>query len=193
MNILLWVGAIASVITAIAYIIVMVVFVVGIESALAMNQLLVVAIIGAVAGLSITWMLKMQGVALAANEEESKRIMKAYNDVKYAKDKKPRYRTIAQYYIVSGIMDITVKGVSVAASTYFGYSIFAEGNGDMALIGFAFVNVLMFLSFGILALSKAYKVYMTDHLAAIVEKTKRLKKLDELASIPVEEEINEAQ
>ena len=86
-----------------------------------------------------------------------------------------KLKTIDRFMIINAIYDIFIKGLSVGATTYFSIMIFTEGNGDFSLIGLAVVNILMFLSFGILALSKTYDFYINEHLSAIVEKTNKLK------------------
>lgn len=199
-NILNWVGAIGAVITAVAYIIFIIVLIVGIEAKMEQDQLLLVSAVGAVSGLAITFMLRGQGVVLAANEEESKIIMDEYYRVLNKNRPTKKLHTIKWHIMISSIKDVLIKGVTLAATTYYSVVIFMEGNGDFSLIGLAIVNVLMFLSFGILALSKAYKHYLNEHLSAVQEITKRLKEsngivdaeqTDQVGSIPLEGVINE--
>ena len=199
-NALNWVGAIGAVITAVAYIIFIIVLIVGIEAKMEQDQLLLVSVVGAVAGLAITWMLRGQGVVLASNEEESKEVMDEYYHM-INKDKPTKnLQTIKWHVMISSVKDILIKAITIGATTYYSVVIFMEGNGDFSLIGLAIVNVLMFLSFGILALSKAYKYYLDEHLSAIREITKRLReshgivdadKTDQVGSIPLEGVNNE--
>lgn len=196
-SILLWVGAAGAVISSIAYITVMVILVMGISVNMQVEQLLLVSIIGGVAGILITVMLRIQGVILASNEEESKQVMKAYR-VALNKGKKPRsLKTITWYMNVKLIGDILLKATTIAVSTYFMISIFTQGNGDMALIGLAFANTFMFISFGILALRGAYQFYTEEHLNAIRERTEQIikeqNKINVPAFVPEEEDINELQ
>lgn len=192
--VLLWVGAAGAVISSIAYITVMVILVMGISTRMHLEQLLLVSIIGGVAGILITVMLRVQGVILASNEEESKRVMKAYR-VALNKGKKPKsLKTITWYMNIKFIGDVLLKATTVAASTFFMISIFTQGNGDMALIGLAFSNTLMFISFGILALRDAYQFYTEEHLNAIRERTEQILEQQNKnvpAFVPEEEDINE--
>lgn len=174
LNVLNWVGAIGAIITSIAYLVFIGVLVVGIETKVDAAQLLLISIVGAVAGLTITWMLRGQGIALAANEEQSKSIIQAYNLARSKKAKKKRLHTIKYHVTVSAIKDVLTKGIALAATTYFAITVFMEGNGDFSLIGLAIVNTLMFLSFGFLAMSKAYTYYVSEHLATLKELTIRL-------------------
>lgn len=168
------VSIIGAIVTSIAYIIFMAILVMGIEVKMHQDQLLLVSIVGAVSGLGITWMLKGQGVVWASKEPESIKVMQEYRRVNNKMSKNKKLHTIRFHLISSGIIDIFTKLLTVGASTYLAIMIFMEGNGDFSLIGLAIVNVLMFLSFGILALSKSYSYYINEHIPAIVEKTQRL-------------------
>jgi len=170
-NLLLWVGAAGAVISAISYIIVIIVLVVGIESKMEMQQLLLVSIIGAVAGLLITFMLRAQGVILASNEPENKIVMTEYRKALNKKKKLKKLHTINHYVIKKFVFDIFTKALTIAASTYFMVSIFSQGNGDTSLVGLAFANTFMFISFGILALRGSYIYYNEDHIEAVKQIT----------------------
>ena len=167
-SMLLWVGGAGAAISAIAYIIVITVLVINVDSRMKMEQLLLVSIIGAVAGLLITFMLRTQGVILASNEPKSKTIMSEYRKTLNKTKKKKKLRTINHYMTLRFIGDLFTKALTIATTTYFMVSIFAEGNGDLSLIGLAFANTFMFISFGILALRSAYIYYTEEHLDAII-------------------------
>ena len=64
-NILLYTGTFGAIITSIAYMVFISVLVMGINTRMKTERMLLVSIIGAVAGLSITLMLRTQGVAIA--------------------------------------------------------------------------------------------------------------------------------
>lgn len=181
-KILLYVGSVGAVISALAYLIIMVTLVIGIEVKMEQSQLLIVSIAGGLAGLMITAMLRAQGIALAANTEEAKKVMKEYHEVINKTKKEKTLRTIKFHVVKETITDIGTKVLTVATSTYFMATIFMEGSGDFSLIGLALSNILMFISFGILALRKAHMYYSENHLAAIREITERHR-----INIPVEE------
>jgi len=77
-DLLLYVGSVGALVSALAYIVVISVLVVGIESRMDLDQLLLVSIIGAVAGVLIVGMLRSQGKMFAEKEDNSKMVMKAY-------------------------------------------------------------------------------------------------------------------
>ncbi len=166
-ELLLYVGTAGAIVSALAYIIIISVLVVGIESSMEIEQLLLVSTIGAVAGVLIVGMLRSQGKMFAEKEDVSQAIMKQY--FKAINKNKPRKKlhTISWFMVKSIVGDIMFKGLSVAAMTYFSVTVFMSGNGDFALIGLAFANTLMFISFGILAMRKSYMFYLNEHLPAI--------------------------
>jgi Na+/melibiose symporter-like transporter len=176
-NILTWVGTAGAIISAVAYIVVTVVLVLGFETNMKMEQQLLFATIGAVAGISITWMLRTQGIAFAKEEPESKTVMKTYHKALNRTKKKKQLRTITYHIVVRSIIDIFTKVTTVGFSTYFMLYIFMEGSGDFGLIGLAIANLLLFTSFGLLALAKAYHYYIEEHLPAIIERTNLLNQI----------------
>lgn len=175
-NVLLWVGTIGAAITSIAYLAIIIVLIIGLESQLEMEQMLLVSILGALTGLSITFMLRGQGVAFAKNEPGSKEIMQTYYR-SLNKHRKPKsLHTIKWHVITQSIKDIVIKASSVAISTYFSIFIIVEGSGDAGLIGIAVASLSMFICFGVLAMAKAYDYYLEEHLEAVKELTIQLDK-----------------
>lgn len=189
-NILTYTGAIGALISAIAYIITVVVLIVGFTTAMDLYQLITFAILGAVSGLLISNLLRAQGVALAQSEPESRQIMQDYLEAKNAK-KKPKSLHTIRWHVWTGIIkDIMFKATSVAASTYFAIDVFIKGNGDFGLLGMALTNLLLFICFGLMSLARAYEYYTTEHLAAIKALTKQLKTQPTLVSAKGEKDVN---
>jgi hypothetical protein len=177
-GILLWVGTAGAIISAVAYISLTVVMIMGFQTKMDLNQQLLFSIIGAVVGISITWMLRGQGVAFAKEEPESKAVMAAYHKAINKTKRIKQLHTIVWHVTVMSIIDIVTKVATVAVSTYFMLYVFMEGSGDYGLLGLAFANLALFVSFGILAMARAYDFYMIEHLAAIKERT------DQMGSVP---------
>lgn len=177
-------GFIGSAISALAYIIVTLVIVLGFETAIDMQKQLLFSAIGAFTGLMMTFFLRGQGVIFAKKEPESKKVMNEYYEKINKKKTIKQLHTIKHYIIWQTIFDIFSKGATLAASTYFLLYIFMEGSGDLALIFLAVANILMFTCFGLVALSKAYDKYLDEHIPAIKE---IIIKLDQAGSIPQKE------
>lgn len=175
-TVLLWVGTIGAAITSIAYLATIIVLIIGLESQLEMEQMLLVSILGALTGLSITFMLRSQGIAFAKSEPGSRDIMQAYYKA-LNKHKKPKsLHTIKWHVITQSIKDIVIKASSVAVSTYFSIFIIVEGSGDAGLIGIAIASLAMFICFGVLAMAKAYDYYLEEHLEAVKQITETLER-----------------
>ena len=180
-NILLYTGSIGAIISAIAYIIITVVLVMGFSTQMDMSKQILFSIIGAVDGLLITLMLRSQGIELARNEEEPKRVMQEYYTLLNKTKNKKKLHTISFYFYRSFIFDIFTKTLTIALTTSLMLYIFMDGSGDYGLIGLAVSNILMFACFGIIALSKFYSLYLEQHIPVIKERIIRIK--DELASV----------
>lgn len=187
-NVLLYTGSIGASISALAYIIITVVLVLGFETQMEMDKQILFSIIGAVDGLLITLMLRSQGIALAKNEEESKKVMAEYYQAINKTKKSKKLHTITYYYVKDFIIDIFTKAGIIALTTSLMLYIFMDGSGDYGLIGLAVSNILMFACFGIIALSKFYSLYIEQHIPVIKERIIRIK--DELASVQAKEKQN---
>lgn len=186
-KVLEYTGIIGSIISAIAYIVMTYVIVVGFSSAVDTQKQILFAVLGSLVGLIITSLLRSQGILFASKEEESKVAMKKYYEVMNKKKSVKQLHTIKHFVVVQTIKDIFIKGISVGVSTWFVLYIFMEGNGDYSLFMLAVSNILMFAGFGLVALSKAYDKYMDEHIPAIRE---IILKLDQARSIAQKEKDN---
>ena len=163
--ILNYVGLIGACITALAYIIIVMVMIVGFKKQMTATTL-IFAIINAVIGLIIMQLLKVQGISFAKNLPENKAIIEEY----YKKDTKDKkYVSIDTFWRRSVIKDVIFKGVSVGISTAGLIFIVIVGTEDYNLLLLALTNLLMFTCFGLLALNKAYEFYNNRHVPYMIE------------------------
>jgi len=81
---------------------------------------------------------------------------------------------IGWYMFWALIVDIFIKGSSVAISTFLIVYIFVKGSGDWSLLWLAFSNIGLFTGFGLVSLSKIYEKYIEKHLPAVIQRTIRL-------------------
>jgi hypothetical protein len=188
-NFLIYTGIIGSAISAVAYLIVTYVIVVGFESAVDQEKQILFATLGALVGLIITSALRSQGITFASKEEESMEVMKEYYELINRKKTIKQLHTIKYFVIVSTIKDVITKGITIGVSTWFIMYIFMEGNGDFSLFALTVSNIFMFAGFGLVALSKSYDKYNNEHIPVIKSIIERLK-TDELASIQAKEQNN---
>lgn len=186
---MLWTASIGAALTAVFYLLAIIILVTGIENTLTQEKQLLYSLIGAITGMIMMYLLREQGIALAANELESKKIMSEYYKALNKTKKLKQLKTIGYYRVLWLIIDVFTKGVTVMASTLGIIYIFIEGNGDLGLILLATANLFLFTTFGIIGLSKAYNKYINEHLPAILERTQKL--IDQVGSVPLEREKNE--
>lgn len=188
--ILYWSAFIGACAAAIAYILAIWIMVIGLDQGLGTTERLLFSIIGAGAGITINYLLREQGIIIAESEEDSQEIIKEYNQLTNKVAKPRKLKTIAYWKVVWTITDIIVKGVLIFGTTLGMMYVFIQGSQDFALMLLAFANLLLMSVLGLLGMNKAYNKYKSEHLPVLSEKIRRLK-LDELASVPAEEEINE--
>ena len=156
-NILKYVGIIGAAICSVAYIVVVLVLIQGFKAENT-TQTVTFALVNAVVGFIILTFLKIQGESFAKSLPENKAISEAYY-ASETKDKK--YHSMKYFWITSTIKDILTKVLSVFASTFGIIYIVIVGSNDWNLLLLALVNLLLFISFGLLGLEKSYEFYNT--------------------------------
>ncbi len=174
-NVLIYIGIIGASISAIAYIMITVVLILGFETKMKMEQQLLFSIVGAIDGLLITLMLRTQGISFAKNIENNKIVMGEYYKT-INKTKKPKKLHTIKYHVITRlVIDVFTKFATIALTTYMILYIYLEGSADFSLIWLATANIFMFICFGLIALAKAFDFYNEEHIPAIIEITNRLK------------------
>lgn len=173
-ELMMYVGTIGAMISGIAYVIITVIMILGFEKSMELESQLIFSIIGAVVGISIMSMLRTQGVTFASNEPESKATMQEYRKLLNLKKTQKKLKRIESFMIFQFFKDLFTKVLSILISTFGILYLVLEGNGDFSLIGLAVANLLMFISFGLIALSKAYDFYINEHIPTIKELIKRM-------------------
>ena len=156
-NILKYVGIIGAAICSVAYIVVVLVLIQGFKAENT-TQTVTFALVNAVVGFIILTFLKIQGESFAKNLPENKVISDLYYGSQ-TKDKK--YHSMKYFWITSTIKDILTKVLSVFVSTFGIIYIVIIGSNDWNLLLLALVNLLLFISFGLLGLEKSYEFYNT--------------------------------
>ena len=186
---MLWTASIGAALTAVFYLLAIIILVNGIENSLSQEKQLLYSLIGAVTGMIMIYLLREQGISLAEDELESKKIMSAYHKALNKTKRLKQLKTIGYYRVLWFIKDVFTKGLTVMASTMGIIYVFIEGNGDLGLILLATANLFLFTTFGIMGLSKAYDKYINEHLPAILERTQKL--IDQVGSVQPESDKNE--
>ena len=160
-----YVGTIGAVLMSIAYIVVVLVLVVGFKVK-SIEQSLIFAVVNAIVGIIIMQFLKIQGIDFAKSLPENQEILNKY----YVKRKKTKSYSIRYYWIISVIKDVIMKGLSIAITSAGLIYIVIEGSSDYNLLLLAVVNLIMFICFGFLSMTSAYDFYNEKHIPFIKDK-----------------------
>lgn len=162
--ILTYVGTIGAILTSVAYIITIVVLIVGFKAQKNLSESIVFSIVSALIGIVIIQFMKIQGIEFAKQLPENQEILKLYNNTQTV-DKKPH--SIKYYWITSIIKDIVIKGTSMCLTTAAIIYIVIEGSQDWNMFLLAIVNLVMFICFGMLTLTSSYDFYNDRHIPYI--------------------------
>lgn len=170
-NLLKYIGIMGASICSFAYIIVVVVLIQGFKVEQT-AQTIIFAVVNAIVGFIIMQFLKVQGEQFAKNKAENKPIIEEYYNSK-TKDKK--LHSMKYYWITSVLKDIFTKVVTVFISTVGIVYIVVVGSNDWNLLMLAFVNLLLFICFGLLALNNAYEFFNNRHIPYMLAKINEIK------------------
>lgn len=151
---LTYVGAIGAVFSGIMYILATIVLIMGFQ-AKTFTQAIVFAIVSAVLGLIIMFFLRYQGLSFAKAIPENQEVLNKYNN----KQAKTKHHTLKYFWIKNTIIDVLIKGCTVALSTAGIIYIVIEGSQDFKLILLAIANLILFACLGLIALASAYDFY----------------------------------
>jgi len=173
-TVLTYVGAVAAIVFGIVYIALLLVLILGFESAIDPSQQWLFVGLGAAVGLVIDVSLMSQGIALAKRVEGSEAIMRAYYEAKNAITKK-QPKTIEHFVVKHLITTVLSKVLFAAASLYLIVHFVIVGSQDMTLLLLGIANLFMFTGFGFMSLASSYDYYLEQHLPAIKAKTTQLK------------------
>lgn len=169
-NVLKYIGIIGATICSVAYIFVVIVLIQGFKVETT-TQTVIFAVVNAIVGFIIMQFLKVQGEQFAKNKPENKKIIDEYYNSK-TKDKK--LHSMRYYWITSIIQDIFTKVLTVFASTFGIIYIVVVGSNDWNLLMLAFVNLLLFICFGLLALNNAFEFFNNKHIPYMKEKIREV-------------------
>lgn len=159
--VLTYVGAIGSILTSIAYIVTIIILIVGFSASKSFSESLIFAVVSAVIGVVIMQLLKIQGIAFAKQLPENQAVLTLYNNT-LTKDKKPH--SIVYYWVTTVIKDILIKAVMMMATTSAVIYVVYQGSKDWNMFLLGIVNLVMFICFGLLSLTNAYDFYNDRHI-----------------------------
>ena len=159
---LMYIGTLGAILTTIAYIVVVMILIVGFKVK-SIPQSLIFASVNAVIGLVIMQFLKLQGVDFAKSLDCNKKVLKDWTEFRQ-RTKVKKLHSIKYFWITSVIKDVVVKAFAVVVTSGGLIYIVIEGSNDYSLLLLALVNLIMFACFGFMALCKGYEQYNTEHI-----------------------------
>ena len=167
---LTYIGFVGAILSAIMYLVVTIVLVMGFQ-AKTFLQALTFAVITAVLGMVIFFFLRYQGVSFAKALPENQKVLEEYCE----KPRKIVHHSLKYYWIKTTIADILIKGSTVAISTAGIIYIVIEGSQDYKLILLAVANLILFTCLGFVALANAYDFYNEQYVPYMKEKIRERK------------------
>lgn len=161
-----YIGLIGAIVMSIAYIVLIVVMIMGFKEEKTLNTT-IFAIVSAGVGFLVLQCLKIQGQSFAELIPENKALLELYYGTT-TKDKKAH--SMLYYWVKTVIIDFISKAGTVALTSIGLIYLIIEGSKDYMLILLGIVNLLMFISFGFLGLVKTYKYFNRTYIKFIKEK-----------------------
>ena len=169
--IFLYIGIIASTIFSLAYIFVILVMILGLESNPTIETFIGFLIANLVAGACISISLMIQGQDFAKDLPENKKIVEQYTAKKEVK-----LHSMTFYWIIEIIKVIFTRLLTIAAMTYIVIDICWKGNGQATYLLTAIFNLLMFIGFGSLGMVRMYERYNNSHIPWLKRKIEEKEK-----------------
>ena len=106
--------------------------------------------------------------------KEMVRVRDKIDEYYNSKTKDKKLHSMRYYWVTSIIQDIFTKVLTVFASTFGIIYIVVIGSNDWNLLMLAFVNLLLFICFGLLALNNAFEFFNNKHIPYMIEKIREV-------------------
>lgn len=145
------IGVIGAILAAVADLIFVIIMVVGVHIEAQLSAIMIYAVVNAVIGLLINFLLRYQGQKYA--EIENAALCKRYYN-KQVKEKK--YLSIGAWTALKTVQDIVVKGCTTAFSIFGIVYISITGSKNPIQILITIATLILFACFGLMAMNSAY-------------------------------------
>lgn len=168
---LTYIGTITACITGFAYIFLVFVLIKGFRVQSIFNTT-IFSIITAAVGFCIMQMLKIQGQSFAKNLKENIEVMKQWERLQIGLasvqgKKANQFRSMRYYWFTSVLSDALIKCLTLGLTSIGMVYIVVEGSNDWSLLLLAVVNLLMFIGFGFISLTRTYDFYNQSYIPFI--------------------------
>lgn len=164
------IGIVGAILAGIADIIVVIIFVIGINMQENMTANIIYAVINAFIGVLINELLRYQGQKYA--EIENEEVCERFYRKKVEKEK--RHLPLIAYNTVCVIKDIVVKGVTTTFSIIGIIYISFEGSKNPIQILMTIVTLILFACFGLMNMNNAYCRYYNIQVPYMEKKIKEM-------------------
>lgn len=173
-NVLTYTGIILTILSGIAYILIVSIMIYGFEAAYNKTALIGFLILGAITGVLINLSLRIQGIDFAKLTSEAKETMKELTDLK-GKSKEVKLAPMWQMFLTTIIKDIIIKGGTIGLSLYFVIDVSYKGLQENKYFYLAWANLLLYLGLGLLSMNKSYDFYIENEIPLMKQKIMKLK------------------
>lgn len=172
--ILMYVGTIGAVLSAIAYIILIFTMIFGLTVDASIQDTIIFACVNAVIGFVIMQFLKIQGISFAKNYKHSIEITTKWRELNPIKDK--RKHSLKHYWFVSIVKDIITRVLLIVITTICIIYLVIKGTHDYTYLLLMLVNLIMFACFGLISLVNAHDFYVEQHIPFLEEQINEKKR-----------------
>lgn len=172
--ILLYVGTIGAVLSAIAYIIIIITMIFGLTVDASIQDTLMFACVNAVIGFVIMQFLKIQGISFAKNLPANQEINQKWRELNPPKDKKKH--SLKYFWVSSVVKDMVTRVLLIVLTTVCIIYLVIRGTHDYTYLLLMVVNLLMFACFGLISLVNAHDFYIEQHIPYLEEQINETEK-----------------
>ena len=178
--VLMYVGTIGAVLSAIAYIIIIITMIFGLTVEASIKDTVIFACVNAVIGFVIMQFLKIQGITFAKNIPENQDILKQWRDLNPNKGNKKKH-SLKYFWVSSVVKDVLTRALLIVITTICIIYLVIKGTHDYTYLLLMVVNLLMFACFGLISLVNANDFYIEQHIPYIQEQINvRLREHEEI-------------
>ena len=165
--VLLYVGTIGAVLSAVAYVILIFTMIFGLTIQASIQDTLIFACVNAIIGFVIMQFLKIQGISFAKNYQHSVDVSAKWRELNPVKDK--RKHSLKHFWFVSIVKDIITRVLLIVITTICIIYLVIKGTHDYTYLLLMFVNLIMFACFGLISLVNAHDFYIEQHIPFLEE------------------------
>ena len=154
------IGIVGSILAAIADIIFVIIFVVGIKMEVEQSAVIVFAVVNALVGILISTLLRYQGQKYA--ELENEELCRKFYEKK-TKERK-RHISMTMWQILNTLKDFVIKGCTTVFSIWGVVYISIEGSKNPIQILITLVTLILFACFGLINMNSSYYRFYNEQV-----------------------------